>query len=96
MSDLSSFVRTSSVLIRLSGVLLLVAVAMVYGLSIQVERMPPSHPWSGITLTLFGVRAAVWPVAGLGTGSTTSRTASVVLTVLPLVSGALWAVSALG
>lgn len=94
MADVSPVVRVSSLLIRLSGVILLVVVAVGYGWAIHGDRMPPGHPWSGITLTLFGIRAVVWPIPGIWGASPGTHVASVVLTVLPLISGGLWAASA--
>jgi len=84
MSDPASPALQGGTFVRLIGILGLCTVVAVYVSSRLHGHWPPSHPWSGITLTLFGI-VNLRPQRGR---------MALPLAVLMLCSGMLWAWSA--
>ncbi len=54
--------RVALVLQRVLGVLTAAMVIGVYAFAMSRGKMPPSHPWSGLTLGLLSARAIFFPV----------------------------------
>jgi hypothetical protein len=48
---------------RLSALLILAVVLVVYTHALRVGHWPPSHPWSGVTLVILAVGQAFTPTA---------------------------------
>lgn len=79
--------RVSLVLQRTLGLLTAAMVIGVYAYAYSRGRMPPSHPWSGITLSLLAARAIFTPVKA----GEPPKQAGWVLSGLAILSALAWA-----
>ena len=83
------------VLERAFGGLVLVFAIGVYGMALSDGRMPPGHPWSGLTLGLLGLRPLLLPLSGARARAGLQGSAiALLISLLTLASGLLWAWSA--
>ncbi|MDP2310497.1 MAG: hypothetical protein Q8P18_31050 [Pseudomonadota bacterium] len=86
--------RSSAPVERAVGIVLLGLVLWVYSGALERDRWPPGHPWSGLTLSLLGLSALLWPSPRWAEASPASRAARIVVAILALVGALLWFESA--
>jgi hypothetical protein len=82
--------RRSAVIERATGALLLGFVLWIYSGAMHHDRWPPGHPWSGLTLTMLGAAAVLWPSPRWREAATGSRLARVLVGLLAIGGGVGW------